>query len=56
MSERAIRIATRASELALRQARMVEDALNARGFECELVTFKTMGDKKLDEPLSEIRA
>lgn len=53
---RTIRIATRASELAQRQARMVEAALEAKGFTCELVTFKTTGDKKLDEPLSEIGA
>lgn len=56
MTSRTIRIATRASELALRQARMVEEALREKGFECELVTFKTKGDKKLDEPLSEIGA
>ncbi|MEP6507615.1 MAG: hydroxymethylbilane synthase, partial [Gemmatimonadales bacterium] len=53
---RTIRIATRASELAQRQARLVEAALEAKGFTCELVTFKTTGDKKLDEPLSEIGA
>lgn len=53
---RTIRIATRASELAQRQARMVEAALEAKGFTCELVTFKTTGDKKLDEPLSAIGA
>ncbi len=53
---RTIRIATRASELALRQARIVEAALGTRGFTCELVTFKTTGDKKLDEPLSAIGA
>ena len=35
---------------------MVEAALEARGLNCELVTFKTVGDKKLDEPLSEIGA
>jgi porphobilinogen deaminase len=51
-----IRIGTRASELALRQARIVEAALGAQGLECELVTFKTVGDKKLDEPLSAIGA
>jgi hydroxymethylbilane synthase len=51
-----VRIGTRASELALRQARMVEAALLARGIEAELVTFKTTGDKKLDQPLSEIGA
>jgi len=51
-----IRIGTRASELALRQARLVESALLARGIESELVTFKTTGDKNLDQPLSEIGA
>jgi hydroxymethylbilane synthase len=51
-----IRIATRSSELALRQARIVETALESRGLKCEIVTFKTKGDKKLDEPLSEIGA
>lgn len=51
-----VRIATRSSELALRQARIVENALAAQGVECEIVTFKTTGDKKLDEPLSEIGA
>src|SRR3954463_15052208 len=49
-----VRIGTRASELALRQARLVGTALLARGIESELVTFKTTGDKKLDQPLSEI--
>lgn len=56
MTVRVIRIATRASELALRQAHIVEALLDARGFACEVVTFKTTGDKKLDEPLSEIGA
>jgi hydroxymethylbilane synthase len=51
-----IRIGTRSSELALRQSRIVEAALELLGFECELVTFKTIGDKKLDEPLSAIGA
>ncbi|MEO7039076.1 MAG: hydroxymethylbilane synthase [Gemmatimonadaceae bacterium] len=51
-----VRIATRASELALRQARMVQAALEAGGATTELVTFKTVGDKKLDESLSAIGA
>lgn len=34
----------------------MEDALLARGIASELVTFKTTGDKKLDQPLSEIGA
>jgi hydroxymethylbilane synthase len=56
LTERVIRIGTRSSELALRQSRIVEAALELLGFECELVTFKTIGDKKLDEPLSAIGA
>jgi hydroxymethylbilane synthase len=51
-----IRIGTRASELALRQARLVESALLTRGIASELITFKTTGDKKLDQPLTEIGA
>ncbi len=51
-----VRIGTRASELALRQARLLENALLARGVACELITFKTTGDKKLDQPLTEIGA
>ncbi len=51
-----ILIGTRASDLALRQAKLVADALTARGIVSELVTFKTMGDKKLDQPLSGIGA
>lgn len=44
------------SDLAIRQARLVERALLERGVHAELVTFKTTGDKKLDQPLSEIGA
>jgi hydroxymethylbilane synthase len=51
-----VRIATRASELALRQARMVQSALEKAGVASELITFKTVGDKKLDESLSAIGA
>ena len=47
-------IATRTSELALRQARQVQQALVARGVESELKTYKTTGDKRLDEPLAAI--
>jgi porphobilinogen synthase len=46
-STAAIRIGTRTSELALRQARMVQAALVAQGLETELVTFKTIGAKGL---------
>jgi hydroxymethylbilane synthase len=49
-----LRIGTRSSALALRQARMVQAALAERGIGAELVTFKTSGDKNLDVPLSAI--
>jgi hydroxymethylbilane synthase len=51
-----IRIATRSSELALRQARMVAGLLEKTGVASELVTYKTAGDKNLAQPLSEIGA
>lgn len=51
-----IRIGTRSSELALRQARLVQAALESRGLASELVTYRTVGDKRLDEPLNEIGA
>jgi hydroxymethylbilane synthase len=40
----------------MRQARQVQAALEARGEAAELVTFKTAGDKRIDEPLSAIGA
>lgn len=51
-----IRIGTRASELALLQARMVERALAARGVAAELVTVRTSGDKRNAEPFAAIGA
>jgi hydroxymethylbilane synthase len=51
-----VRIGTRSSELALRQARLVQAALESRGVASELVTYRTVGDKRLDEPLSSIGA
>jgi hydroxymethylbilane synthase len=51
-----IRIATRSSELALFQARQVQQALAARGVTSELATYKTVGDRRLDQPLSAIGA
>jgi hydroxymethylbilane synthase len=51
-----IRIATRSSELALRQARLVADLLEQTGLRAELVTYKTLGDRNLAQPLSEIGA
>jgi hydroxymethylbilane synthase len=56
MTDRVVRIATRSSELALRQAKILEAALETRGMASEIVTFRTTGDKRLDEPLSEIGA
>lgn len=47
-------IATRSSELALRQARQVQSALARAGVEAELKTYRTSGDKHLDESLSAI--
>lgn len=49
-----VRIATRSSELALRQARQVAAMLEAHGVATELVPLKTTGDKRLAEPLSGI--
>ena len=51
-----VKIGTRVSELALRQARMVQAALERQGIASELVTYRTVGDKRLDEPLSAIGA
>ena len=51
-----VKIGTRVSELALRQARMVQAALEGQGIASELVTYRTVGDKRLDEPLSAIGA
>ncbi|HEY6830024.1 MAG TPA: hydroxymethylbilane synthase [Gemmatimonadaceae bacterium] len=51
---RPLLIATRASELAVRQARQVQEALAERGVAAELKTYRTTGDKRLDEPLSAI--
>ena len=55
MSEKkSLLIATRSSELALRQARQVQSALARSGVGAELKTYKTTGDKRLEEPLSAI--
>ena len=51
-----VRIGTRASALALKQARLVQEALARQGLSGELVTFTTTGDKHLDEPLNAIGA
>ena len=51
-----IRLGTRGSKLALRQAELVSAALAkaSPGIAVELVTIKTTGDKILDSPLSAI--
>jgi hydroxymethylbilane synthase len=51
-----MRIGTRKSALALEQARQVQAALTARGVESELVTFTTLGDRRLDASFLEIGA
>ncbi len=49
-----IRIGTRGSKLALWQAYHVEDKLRAAGFETEIVTIETKGDKILDVSIAKI--
>lgn len=49
-----VRLGTRASELPLRQAAIVESALVARGQAVEMVRIRTPGDKKKQEPLTGI--
>jgi hydroxymethylbilane synthase len=51
-----VRIGTRASELALRQAALVEAALVARGLGVEIVRIRTTGDRKARKPPGEIGA
>ena len=53
---RIVRIATRESQLALAQARMVARALGERhaGLEVELVPMTTKGDHVLDRPLAQV--
>ncbi len=49
-----IRIGTRDSELALWQAKTVQNALEKLGHESELVPVKSTGDLNLDQPLYEM--
>ena len=51
---RTVRVATRSSELALRQANLVLRRLAEQGVRAELVKYRTTGDKKVDVPLSAI--
>jgi hydroxymethylbilane synthase len=55
-AHRKVRIATRESQLALAQTRMVAAALAARhaGLEVELVPMTTKGDRVLDRPLAQV--
>jgi hydroxymethylbilane synthase len=46
-----IRIGARATELSQREARQLAAALTARDIETEIVTFKTEGDKRINEPM-----
>ncbi|GAB2762966.1 hydroxymethylbilane synthase [Salinimicrobium soli] len=50
---RKIRIGTRDSELALWQANTVKNALEALGYETQLIPVKSQGDLVLDKPLYE---
>ena len=54
MTEPVVRIGTRSSELALRQARQVAAALAEHGVASELVEYTTLGDRILDRPLNAI--
>ncbi|WP_152039416.1 hydroxymethylbilane synthase [Salinigranum salinum] len=49
MSRRTLRLATRGSDLALRQAASVREALKDRRYEVELVEVETEGDRITDE-------
>jgi hydroxymethylbilane synthase len=49
-----IRIGTRGSQLALWQANETSRKLKAAGFEPEIITFKTTGDKRQDVPLATV--
>jgi hydroxymethylbilane synthase len=54
MQNNIVRIGTRASQLALWQAHYIEAILRKGGFETEIFTMETTGDKILNKPLSEI--
>ena len=53
-TEKAIRIGTRDSELALWQAHTVEKKLNELGYKTKIIAVKSEGDIILDKPLYEI--
>jgi hydroxymethylbilane synthase len=49
-----LRLGTRGSQLALRQAEWVRDRLTVRGVRAELVVIKTRGDREVDRPLHQL--
>jgi hydroxymethylbilane synthase len=49
-----LRLGTRGSRLALRQAEWVRDRLAVRGVRAELVVIKTRGDREVDRPLQQL--
>ncbi|NMH25736.1 hydroxymethylbilane synthase [Flavobacterium solisilvae] len=54
MKNKTIRIGTRDSELALWQAKTVENKLNDLGYKTEIIAVKSQGDIILDKPLYEL--
>ncbi len=54
MSEKIIRIGSRASRLALWQAEWVQSQLQAKGITAEIQKIRTTGDKILDVPLAKV--
>ncbi len=52
--EEIIKIATRSSQLAIWQAKFIQDQLLAKGIKSELIEFETKGDKILDRSLAKI--
>jgi len=51
-----MRIGARGSDLAQRQARMIESRLNLEGIETEMIIISTHGDRVLDVPLNQLGA
>ena len=51
MNQRVIKIGTRKSELALYQANLVADLLNARGIATEIIEISSFGDENLTQPI-----
>ena len=49
-----IRLGTRGSALALRQAELVANGLQAHGADVEIVTIRTEGDRRIDQRLADV--